>query len=244
MDHVLSAYGLRMTYLREPRAIKELDQERVLDDLSDEAPDGYLLPGLNRHQFTDCDHLVLVASRSTGRYLGFLAANDRATTQESFLSMETAFVSAAARGHHLLRRMIALTVLRIAGMSTAPSVIVACARDPLCYEIMYDTAQRFSRAVFFPNPESATIDFKAATLAQRIAREVAPNHRLQAATGALKGGMTLAVNGDSDGSLARYPQPAQWPLAAPTDRVLAMIDLRAADEASVLEDARRIYRAR
>ena len=244
MDHVLSGYGLRMTYLREPRTMKELDQDRILDDLSNETPDGYLVPWLTRHQFTDYDHLVLVTSRSNGRHLGFLAANDGATAQESFLSLETAFVAASARGHHLLRRMIALTVLRIAGMGTAPSVLVACTRDPLCYGIMCDITQRFGKAVFFPNLKSVTIDFTAATLAQRVAHEIAPNHRLQAATGALKGGKTFAVSSESDGSLARHSQFGQWPPGASTDRVLTMIDLRAADEATILEDARRIYRAR
>src|SRR5579871_1608988 len=100
MDHVLREYGLRMTYLREPHVFDDLDQDRILDDLSDGMSDGYLLPWLHQG-LTSYDHLVLVTDRSSGRYLGFLAANDGATTRESFLSLEMAFVAAAARGHQL-----------------------------------------------------------------------------------------------------------------------------------------------
>ena len=85
-----------------------------------------------------------------------------------------------ARGQNLTRRMIALAMLRIGGIGPVPSVIVACTRYPLCYRIMRETARRFTGGVFFPDLDSAAIDFRAATLAQRIVREIDPNYRLQA----------------------------------------------------------------
>ena len=69
MDHVLTEYGLRLTYLCDANAIDELDQDRILDDLTDDAPDGDPLPWLTRYRLADYDHLVLVTDRSSGRYL-------------------------------------------------------------------------------------------------------------------------------------------------------------------------------
>src|SRR4051812_47297575 len=103
MDHVLAEHGLRLTYLHDPNAIDELDQDRILDDLSDDASDGGPLPWLNRCRLAEYDHLVLVTDRSTGRYLAFMAANDGATTREDFLHLKTGFVAPVARGQNLLR---------------------------------------------------------------------------------------------------------------------------------------------
>ena len=45
MDHVLAEHGLRLTYLCDANAIDEVEQDRILDDLSDDGPDGDPLPG-------------------------------------------------------------------------------------------------------------------------------------------------------------------------------------------------------
>ena len=103
--------------------------------------------------FSDYGHLVLVTDRSSGRYLAFLAANDGATTREDFLLLETAFVAPVARGQNLMRRMIALAILRIGGIRAVPSVIVACTRNPICYRIMRQIAWHFSGAMLLPDPE-------------------------------------------------------------------------------------------
>jgi hypothetical protein len=246
MDHVLTEYGLRMTYLCDPRDIDELDQDRILDDLSDDTPDGDLLPWLTRCRLADYGHLVLVTDRATGRYLAFLGANDGATAREDFLLLETAFVAPEARGQNLLRRMIALAMLRIGGMRTVPSVIVACTRHPICYRIMRETSRRFTRAVFLPDPDSVAINFHTATLAQRIAREIGPNHRFQATTGALRREMTVTVGASLNYPLARDPQFDRrfGQRMPPADKMLAVLDLRGEDEAAILDDARRIYRSK
>ena len=245
MDHVLTEYGLRLTYLCDPNVIEELDQDRILDDLTDDTPDGDPVPWLTRHHLADYDHLVLVTDRHTGRHLAFLAANDGATASEDFLFLETAFVATAARGQNLMRRMIALAMLRIGGMGTVPSVIVACTRNQACYRIMCNTARRFTSAVFFPNVASVTINFNAATLAQRVARVLCPNHRLHISTGTIRGMMAgmgasyrrvLSSNLQIDSLFGQSMRPA--------DRMLALLDLRGADEAVILEDARRLYRSR
>jgi hypothetical protein len=245
MDHVLTEYGLRLTYLCDPSVIEELDQDRILEDLTDDSPEGDPIPWLTRHHLADYDHLVLVTDRHTGRYLAFLAANDGATDSENFLFLETAFVATVARGQNLMRRMIALAMLRIGGMGSVPSVIVACTRNQACYRIMCHTARRFTGAVFFPNAASAAIDFHAATLAQRVARALYPNHRLHVSTGTIRGMMAgmgagyrrvLSSNGPIDSLFGQSIRPA--------DRMLAMLDLRGQDEAAILDDARRLYRSR
>jgi hypothetical protein len=241
MDHVLTEHGLRLTYLCDPTDIEELDQDRILEDLADDTPDGDPLPWLTRNFLADYDHLVLVTDRSSGRYLAFLAADNGATTREDFLLLETAFVTPAARGQNLLRRMIALAVLRIGGLRAVPSVIAASTRHPLCYRTMRETARRVTGARFLPDPESVAINFHTATLAQRIAREIRPSRRFQAATGTISGGMMMAAGAGHYRPLARDPQ---FDRLQPADKMLAVLDLRDVAEASILDDARRIYRSR
>jgi hypothetical protein len=239
MDHVLAEHGLRLTYLCDPNAIDEDEQDRILDDITDDTPDGDPLPWLTRYRLADYEHLVLVTDQSSGRYRAFLGARDGATAREDFLLLETAFVASAARGQNLMRRMIALAMLRIGGLRAVPSVVVACTRNPACYRIMRETARHFTGAIFFPDHDSAAINFHAATLAQRIAREIGPNHRFQAATGTLRGGMMLAGGAGQYRPLARDLQFLQ-----PAERMLAMLDLRGQDEATIVENARRLYRSR
>lgn len=241
MGHVLTEYGLRLTYLRNSDVIDDVDQDRILEDLSDDTPDGDPLLWLTRYRLDDYDHLVLVTDRSSGRHLAFLAASNGATPREEFLLLETAFVATAARGQNLMRRMIAFAMLRIGGMGPVPSVVAACTRNPLCYRIMRNTAQRFAGAAFYPDPDSVAINFHTATLAQRIAREIGPNHRFQAATGTIRGigpGNRRPISSDPriDNLFGPHMQPA--------DRMLAIVDLRAEDEATIFDDARQIYRSR
>lgn len=246
MDHVLTGYGLRLTYLSDPYAIDDLNQDRILDDLSDDTPEGNPFPWLTRYRLADYDHLVLVTDRSTGRHLAFLAATDGATPREDFLILETAFVASSARGQKLMRRMIALAMLRIGGIRAVPSAIVACTRSPLCYRIMRDIARRFTGAVFYPDPDSVAINFHAATLAQRIARQIDPNHRFHAVTGTIRGTM-MAATGTEHRQAVSYDTEIDnlfGQRMQPADRMLALIDFRGGDEATILDDARRIYRSR
>jgi hypothetical protein len=233
MDHVLTEHGLRLTYLRDQNAISDLDHELILDDLSDDTPDGDPFPWLTPRRLTECDHLVLVTDRTTGRHLAYLAANDGATDQEDFVQLQAAFVAPTARGQNLMRRMIAFAMLRIGGIRSTPNVIVTCSRHPVSHRIMRDIASRFTGAVFFPDPDSVAIDFRAATLAQRIARLIQPNRRFHVATGTIHGAMMAATGTDNR---RRFSQPA--------DRKLAVLDLRRQDEATILNDARRVYRSK
>ncbi len=242
MDHVLTEHGLRMTYLRGPSAGDDLDQDRIIADLAEEDDPP---PWLTRYQLADYDHLVLVTDQATGRYLGLLGASDGATAREEFLLLQTISVAASARGQNLMRRMLALTILRIGGLQIAPSVIAICTRNPICYHILQGTARRFTGAVFFPEPDSVAISFQTATLAQRIAREICPNFRFLATTGTIRN-VRPPVAPRFRRPLSRDPyiEKLFGERMQPADQMLAMLDLRAVDETTILNDARRIYRAK
>jgi hypothetical protein len=245
MHHVLAEYGLRLTYLRNPSVVDDLDTDRVLEDLSDDTLDGDVFPWLAGHQLNDHDHLILATDRHTGQYLGVLGACDGATTGEEFLILEAAFVAAAARGQNLLRRMIALALLRIGSLGPLPSAIAASTRSPICYRILRGIAHSFSQASLFPEPANVPINFHAATLAQRIAHEIHPNCRFQITTSTIRGAappvdlrqyQALSNDLEIDGLFDPHMQPA--------DEILVVLDLRGGGEATILDDARLLYRAR
>lgn len=233
MDHVLTEYGLRLTYLCDPTAMETIDQDRILDDLFDDMPDGDPIPWLTRHRFADYDHLILVTDRRTGQHLGFLGVTDRETTQEPFLYLEAAFVTPKARGQHLLRRMIALTLLRIGGHSAAPAIIAGYAQQPILRYILHDLAAMLPNATFFPEQGKAAVNFNAAALAQRISRITHPNHRIEIMTGQLR----------PRAEPERLLQISTPPLSRNTPR-LAIADLRREPEAAIFEAARHFYRSR
>jgi hypothetical protein len=238
MDHVLSEHGLRLTYLCGPDAIDELDLDRLIDDLSDDTPGGNPLPWLSQYRLADYDHLVLVTDRRSGRHLAFLGADNGTTIRDDFLLLESAFVATAARGQNLMRRMIAFAMLRIGGISPMPSVIVARTRNPLCYRIMRGMVRHFSGAVFLPDPDSITINFRTATMALRIAREIGSGDRALPAIGTIGDTMMIAAGTGHGGASAA-------PVVRSFDRrMLAVLDLRERDEATILREARRLYRSR
>lgn len=240
MDHTLTETGLRMTYLRDPISIEGLDQDRILAELAESA--GSTKGILSRHRFSDYDHLVLASDRHTGRALGLLGARDGATPREDFVLLETAYVAPAARGKSLMSRMIALGILRIAGFGPAPRVMVAPTSSPVWYRSLRELSGRFS-GVFFPDADSPAIRLDSAALALRIAREIGPNLRFEAATGTLRGGLAAAA-------LARIRPPSSDPridalfgqILQPADLMLTVLDFRARSEAEILDDARRVYR--
>lgn len=242
MDHTLTETGLRMTYLRDPATIEALDQDRVLAELTEGVPGA--ADFLSRRCFSDYDHLVLAADHLTGRFVGMLCARDGATAVEDFVLLETAFVVPKLRGKRVMKRMLALTILRIAGYRAAPTVLVAPTTSPIWYRSLFQLSNRFT-GVFFPEPDAQAIPFHSANLARRIAHEIGPNLRFEAATGTLRGGLASAA-------LRHRRQISSDPkinamfdeTLAPADLMLAVIDFRAQTEADILGHARRMYRGR
>ncbi len=255
MGHRLADASLRMTYLRDPYQIDDLDQDAILRDLSMTGPDhpkrdpaeepATVRLSHRSLSLSDYGHLILASDRATSQTLALLGVHDGSTGQEDFLHLQTAYVAPVARGRRVADRMIALAMLHIAGNRTVPKVIVARTSNPIWYRSLCRFSKRLTGAVFYPGHDSPAIRLDSVRLALRIAGEVAPNLRLEKASAALRGGridagLLRARPSCNDKQLealfGRYLQPA--------DQILAVIDLRTQSEDAILENARRIYRAR
>ena len=236
MISVLAGRDLRIEYLRDPLAIEALDEERIVENLTA----GTSHPGasglLGRRLLTDFDH-VAVASGGDGRACALLAARDGKTTREEFLLIEVAFVRPDARGAWLMRRMMATMMLRIAGLAPVPTVIAARISDPAWLAELQQFSASFTGAAFYPQASDAPIQLRTAALAQRIAREMHPGLRFEAAMGALRGSLAgQGVNTALDAPPGATMQPV--------DQLLAIIDLRTETETVIVDDARRVLKGR
>ena len=229
MDTILAEQGFNLTYLHDPSTSDAFDPCRILDDLSDGGVAGAVLPWQNVFRMAESDHLVLVAGRSDRRCLGLLAASDLATEREPFLFLDAAWVTPEAGAANLLHRMVAFAILHIGGFAPVPTVLAACVRSPAHACSLRDIGQRFTAASRFPAAaDDVVIDLGMAALARRILRVVRPSSRygISSSVGAID-----RVAGASGG-------------AHRMEETLVVLDLSMADDATILDDARRLYRAR
>lgn len=251
MNNLLADQDVRLDYFRDPFTIEALDQEQIMRDLLADLPQAHPARVLEWQLLTEFDHIALAYERRGDRCLALLGAHDRTTTREEFLHIDVAFVTEAARGRRLMRRLIALTMLRAAGQSAVPQVISARTSNPVWYRMMQGLSRRFTGARLFPDTEGAAINLQTAGLAKRIAREIGPNIRYEPATGALRGG--LVANGMVAYSEAAAEQPFSRDPGIEAlfgrrlgaiDQMLTVLDLREETETVIIDDARRVYRAR
>lgn len=231
MEHILAEQGLGLTYLRDPLKSEAFDPCRILDDLSDAGIATAMLPWQNAFRMAESDHLVLATGRKDGRCLGVLAASDLATEREPFLFLDAAYVAPVAQPSNLLQRMVAFAMLRIAGPAAVPTVLAACVQTPCHARSLRELGRRFTAAAVFPAaPDAVVIDLGMASLARRIGRVVRPGSRCEAATGAFR----AAAAGAARSSSAIHRM----------DETLVVVDLSMASESAILDDARKLYRAR
>lgn len=249
MEHILADTGLRMTYLRHSYQLDELDQDAILYDLSEGSIEKLTSAYLTHINFNDYDHLVLAADCRTNRTVGLLGMNEGSTGQEAFLELRTAFVAPSARRRRIMDRMNAHALLRIAGSTPVPRVIFTRCSNPAWYRNLSKLARRFTGAVVFPDHQHPAIRLEGVRLTQRLARQVAPTLHFEISTATLRGGRIAAG------------LPQVWPgahvpckdprlevlfgqLLQPADQILLTIDLRSQTEATILNDARKVYRTR
>lgn len=247
MNAVRIGADARLTYLDDPIEIESLDQDTILRDIIGEADTAPEDTWLRQQHLTDYRHLVVATSSSTGRTIGFVGLSVAATAHESFLLLETAVLVPDVRGSGLMQRMVAMAILRAAGHGPTPQVIATRTVDPNCYRIMKRLASRFGESRFFPEPSETMINLRTATLARRIAKELAPNLRFETCTGTIRGGLAFD-------RLFVHPDACQCKDAGivdlfsrrldTSDQCLIVLDLRSVDEETILEDARRILRGR
>lgn len=240
MDSFLAEQGLRLTYLRDPSQSEAFDPCRILDDLCNEGMGGAMLPWQNGLRMAGSDHLVIATGTDDGRCFGVVAASDMATDREPFLFLDAAYMAPTARTSHLLHRMLAFAMLRIAGFSSVPYVLAACVQTPCYARSLQEFGRRFTLASLFPAaPDAVVIDLGMASLARRIVRIVRPGSRHEIA-GRFRSAMAAGA--------ARYPT-RNGANAGPsshhhTEETLVVIDLSMAHDATILDDARRVYRSR
>lgn len=227
MDSNLADQGLKLIYLHQPARIDSFDPGPIIDDLCDNAAATGMLPWRDGRRICDSDHLVLATGRGDGRCVGLLAGSDMATEREPFLFLDTAYIAHVSRAAHLLHRMLAFAMLRIAGLATVPTVLAGCVQTPSFARALCDFGTHFSNAVVFPaTPSEVVIDLGMASQARRIARTVRPGSRGEAA-------FTMLRAGKLDDDEAYRMEDS-----------LVVVDLSAANEATLLDEALKLYRAR
>ncbi len=178
MDTILAEQGLRLGYLRNPSRSEAFDPCRILDDLCEDGMAGAMLPWQNGLRMAASDHLIVATGTNDGRCFGVVAASDLATEREPFLFIDAAYLAPAARASHLLQRMLAFAMLRVAGYAAVPNVIAACVQTPCYARSLREFGQRFTAASLFPAaPDDVVIDLGMASLARRIVRVVRPGSR-------------------------------------------------------------------
>lgn len=231
MDTILAEQGLRLSYLRNPSMSDAFDPGRILDDVCEDGMTGAMLPWQNGLRMAASDHLVVASGTTNGRCFGVVAASDLATDREPFLFLDAAYMAPAARASHLLQRMLAFTVLRVAGCAAVPNVIAACVQTPCYARGLREFGERFTAASMFPAaPGGVVIDLGMASLARRIVRVVRPASRHDITSRfrpVLAAGATRTQTG-----LQRM------------EEMLIVLDLSMADDATILDDARKVYRSR
>lgn len=235
MDTILAEQGLRLGYLRNPSRSEAFDPCRILDDLCEDGMAGAMLPWQNGLRMAASDHLIVATGINDGRCFGAIAATDLATEREPFLFIDAAYLAPGVRASNLLQRMLAFTMLRVAGIAAVPNVIAACVQTPYYGRVLREFGQGFTAASLFPvAPDAVVIDLGMASLARRIVRIVRPGSRHD---------ITLRFRQAAAAGAARM-SPGIATGINQMDETLVVLDLSMAGDASILEDARKLYRAR
>jgi hypothetical protein len=226
MENILAEQGLELTYWRDPSRHDAFDPCRLLEDLYGEGAARAMLPWQNGLRMADSDHLVVATVGRGERCIGVLAATDCGTQHEPFLWLDAAYLAPSAH-EAVFFRMLALAMLRIAGNESVPTVIAACVQTPGYLRMLRAFGRQFDAAALFPPaPDDVVIDLGMASLARRVGRTARPGARCIAANAPPRAAFSDAAAGQ------------------PMPEMLVVVDLSAAREATVLQDARRLYRAR
>jgi hypothetical protein len=233
MDHILSELGLRLVYLRGRSAIDALDQERVLDELLDGTPITEEPVWAGRRFLSDYDHLLLAYNLTTGATLGIAGAHDRRADDVSFLWLETGFVAENARGRNLMRRMIALLLLRVASFGTVPDCLATVTRNPVAIHVLRDMVRRLVGVGFAPVSEGPVVDLGRFRLVRAVGRGLGQPVSLGGASRGAWNGLMM------HGLSSSMPRPMAELASEP---MLGVLDLREAPEAALIADLRKLYR--
>lgn len=223
MEHFLADQGLRITCLDDADRFDEIEED-IMGDGRHGGVARALHPWRGWLSLCDQDVIVLATGQDDDRPVGLVAASQRATQHEPFLLLEAACVSPAAQDRHLLQRMIAFSILSLARGDMTPTLIAACSQSEAYGSTIRALRARFTAAEASPDPDAPVINLAMARTARRIARTIRPEACYAAGSGA------FYAADDRDHGMAQ--------------NTLVVLDLSASDEATIVADARRVFRQR
>lgn len=164
MDYRLSKTGIRLTYLQDKRALARIDWVEVLEDLSDAgAPPNRLLWS----HLDALTHVVLAASRKTGRVAGVLGLVERVTSLEPYLLIDAIMVRPDQEAV-LPLAMLAHTLSRVICLDGKPPALAARRGDRATEPALRGLAAAVSNVTAYPPLEGNVIALSTASLARRI----------------------------------------------------------------------------
>lgn len=221
------------------------DIETLLDDL-DDAQAG--APGeLTAGTLLACDHLAIATDNITGKAVAVLGASGGMAAAGPFVQITAAAAQDGRAAEALMARLLAMTLLRVAGLQDTPRLVATRLAQPALLAAFRRLAAALPASGLFPVAPSAPVCLAAARTACDIARTVAPGCRLDLATGRLGTGRgvwldldPLPASGVRHGGAAH----ALRAVALPDRRALHVLDMTAACETAIIDQARRLYRRR
>ncbi len=244
MSITLTRGKITFQYIRDPFAIETIDIARLTEELGEGASDPEPLYWIGRQPVTGYDRVLIASDQRTGRCIGFLGVQDNATDRdETFFHLRAAFVAERARGRRVIRKMLAMLMLRAIGNEEVPAAIAMRTSRAMLFRSMRDLAERMPGITFYPAPTGEPTNLRAADLARRVARQIGHGIRFSAGPGAFRGGLFAA--GGSDAAMLAPEMRITGLLGAdyaPPDHVLALLDLRGVNEEELEEVSRNIYR--
>jgi hypothetical protein len=191
------------------------------------------------------EYVASARVRETDRVVGMITASRQLTSAEPVLLLQDVRLDPAHHPATLLRRLVAMVLLHLAGSDGMPAAVAARAPGGDTVEMFFSLQRYFSGSVSYPSAAGEPVALSTARLAKRIAAVAASSVRYDLATSALRGArLTSTESGNLqgfDGASTAFDLCARRPVTA-CDEVLLVIDLRSEDETVLIDDARRAYR--
>jgi len=191
------------------------------------------------------EYVASATVRETDRVVGMITASRQLTSAEPVLLLRDVWLDPAHHPATLLRRLVAMVLLRLAGSDGMPAAVAARVPGGKIAEAFLSLQRHFTGSAGYPCAAGEPVTLSTARLAKRIAAVAATSIRYDLATSALRGARLISTDRGNlhgfDGASTAFDLCARRPVTA-CDEVLLVIDLRAEDETVLIDDARRAYR--
>jgi hypothetical protein len=191
------------------------------------------------------EYVASATVRETDRVVGMITASRKLTSAEPVLLLQDVWLDPAHHPDTLLRRLVAMVLLHLAGSDGVPAAVAVRALGGKTVETFFSLQRHFTGSVGYPSAAGEPVTLSTARLAKRIASVAASSIRYDLATSALRGARLTSTRSGNlpgfDGASTAFDLCARRPVTA-CDEVLLVIDLRSEDETVLIDDARRAYR--